>query len=142
MGWRRAHRSALASSPGLCKKQNMQRLILDTRAANLRFRTPWRVQLPTAGAWAGMELQPEERLHVYQTDVNNAFYRIRCPAGLEEFFVLPNVEVRHLAAAGVEVGGLGAGREQVLEARARDVGGAPRGDGRRREPRARRVPSP
>ena len=59
-----------------------QRLIFDTRAVNRDFADPGYTQLPTAGAWNGLALEPDDKLFLSQVDVDNAFYRILLPPGL------------------------------------------------------------
>ena len=76
-----------------------QRLIFDTRAVNRDFADPGYTQLPTAGAWNGLALEPDDKLFLSQVDVDNAFYRILLPPGLSRRFVLPAVSRRALLAA-------------------------------------------
>jgi len=79
------------------KKKGKLRLIFDTRAANLKFRPPAHASLPTAAAWTGLEVPGDEDLVLRQVDVNNAFYRIAVPDGMEDYFVLPRVSREELA---------------------------------------------
>jgi hypothetical protein len=79
------------------------RLILDTRIANCDFLPPWHAALPSAAAWSGLELNGHDPLLLAQTDVNNAFYRIGVPAGLEECFILPQVKTSLLTELGVKL---------------------------------------
>eukprot|EP00974_Lingulodinium_polyedra_P116671 11160046-Lingulodinium_polyedra.AAC.1 len=70
-------------------KDGRQRLVLDVRVANARFRDPWRAVLPAAAAWRSLELEGSQPLHLAQTDGRNVFYRIAAPAGVSEFFRFP-----------------------------------------------------
>ena len=85
------------------KKDGRQRLILDTRIANTKFKGPWHVSLPTAAAWRNLELEAQQPLHLAQMDVNNAFYRIAMPPGLSKYFCLPQASVRALRACGADI---------------------------------------
>ncbi|CAK0823299.1 unnamed protein product, partial [Prorocentrum cordatum] len=76
-----------------------QRLIFDTRAVNQEFAGPGYTQLPTAGAWNGLTLKPDDKLFLSQVDIDNAFYRILLPPRLSRRFVLPAVSRRALLAA-------------------------------------------
>ena len=68
------------------------RMIFDTRRVNQEFVAPAYSQLPTTGAWEHLELDAGEPLCLAQLDVSNAFYQMRVPAGLEDYFVLPAVD--------------------------------------------------
>ena len=101
------------------KSDGRQRLIIDTRAANMRFRKPWHTSLPSAASLAALEVGEEAELHVKQVDVGCAFYRIQAPPGMEELFILPSAPAEALEAAGAELGanlkgGLVSPRLQVL----------------------------
>eukprot|EP00974_Lingulodinium_polyedra_P013112 1272387-Lingulodinium_polyedra.AAC.1 len=76
-------------------------MTIDTRAANLHFKPPWHSELPTAASWAGLDVPEEADVRVAQCDVSTAFYWIRAPDGMREFFVLPSIEARRLRAFGV-----------------------------------------
>ncbi|CAK0843184.1 unnamed protein product [Prorocentrum cordatum] len=66
---------------------------------NQEFADPDYTQVPTAGAWNGLMLRPDDKLFLSQVDVDNAFYRILLPPGLSRRFVLPAVSRRALLAA-------------------------------------------
>jgi len=83
------------------KKGDRQRLVIDTRIANCRFIEPHHVGLPTAAAMSALEVDDSDRLWMAQTDVDNAFYRLAVPSGMEYEFVLPAVQTRYLRDAGV-----------------------------------------
>ena len=87
--------------PKKLKNNTDLRLILDTRLANCDFLPPWHTALPSAAAWSGLELNADDPLLLAQTDVNNAFYRIGVPAGLEECFLLPQVKASLLTELGI-----------------------------------------
>ena len=73
------------------------RFIFDTRIANTQFREPPRTNLPSAGSWCRVEVPAGQTLYLSQSDVTDAFYRIRMPSGLSEMFVLPPVETKYLS---------------------------------------------
>lgn len=58
-------------------------MIADTRFANCAFRPPASTRLPTAAAYSRIEL-PSPPLFLAQSDLADAFYHFRLPAGLEE----------------------------------------------------------
>mgnify|MGYP006908745217 CR=1 FL=1 len=61
------------------------------------------VYAPSAAAWSGLELNADVPFMLAQTDVNNAFYRIGVPAGLEECFLPPQVKASLLTELGIEL---------------------------------------
>ena len=71
-----------------------QRLIFDTRWANLAFVDPVASRLPTAAAWGSLELSGEAVLA--QGDIQCAFYHLKLPDGMEEMFRLPVISNRYL----------------------------------------------
>jgi hypothetical protein len=73
-------------------------LIFDTRMVNGAFWDPEHVTLPTANAWAGLRTPKGKDLLLEQVDVEAAFYRVRTPAGLDDYFRLPPVCVATLLA--------------------------------------------
>ncbi|CAK0807986.1 unnamed protein product, partial [Prorocentrum cordatum] len=75
-----------------------QRLIFDIRGSNEFFNSHEYSQLPTASAWNSLYVPDQCELSLCQADVDNAFYRIGLPAGIEDYFVLPPVSCRHLEA--------------------------------------------
>ena len=83
------------------KKDGRQRLVLDTRVANLEFKTPWHCALPTPGAWACADVPLDGELLMSQADVQCAFYRIKCPVGMSSLFKLPQARVDLLLKEGV-----------------------------------------
>ena len=89
--------------PKKLKNNTDLRLILDTRLPNCDFLPPWHAALPSAAAWSGLGLNADDPLLLAQTDVNNAFYRIGVPAGLEECFLLPQVKSSMLTELGLEL---------------------------------------
>ena len=89
----------------VAKKNAKQRLILDTRVANVRFKNPWHAELPSAASWSRLETPAGRQLILKQTDVNNAFYRIRTPPGMWQEFLLPVVSVAELQALGCQLPG-------------------------------------
>ncbi|CAK0804096.1 unnamed protein product, partial [Prorocentrum cordatum] len=84
----------------LAKKSGRLRLIFDTRTANAYFADPPATALPSAAAFANLEA-PGGRVVVAAGDVDNAFYRLKLPDGLCDYFRLPPIARRHLEARGV-----------------------------------------
>ena len=85
------------------KKGGRQRLVIDTRVANCHFIEPHHVSLPTAAAMSNLECDIDDNLWAAQIDVDNAFYRIAMPEGMEHCFVLPPVRASLLVDAGVSL---------------------------------------
>jgi hypothetical protein len=77
----------------VAKKDGTLRLIFDTRCVNELFVDPETVTLPTAGVWTGLRVEPGDSLNLAQVEVEAAFYRIKSPPGLQEYFVLPPVHL-------------------------------------------------
>ena len=72
------------------------RLVFDTRAVNRRVREPPHTNLPSAGAWSRIEVEDGNQIHVAESDIADAFYRISLPHGLSSHFVLPKIETRFI----------------------------------------------
>ncbi len=87
------------------KKSGRLRVIFDTRLANCAFVDAPRTQLPSASAW-GRLATGDVRLSIASADLDVAFYHMRVPDGMEEFFVLPPIPAKHLAPYGVAVDGV------------------------------------
>ena len=97
-------------------KGKSQRLIVDARRANARFRTPPGVDLMSSESMARMEVEfteeqlgsraaycaavEEARLYVGTADVKDCFHRMRIPGWLSEFFALPPVPAKTLGLQG------------------------------------------
>ena len=77
--------------------------MLDTRLCNCSFVEPWHTALPTPAAWASLEIGEDDALYLADVDVDNAFYRIKNPPGLEEMFTTPPVYINELRACGVDI---------------------------------------
>ena len=60
----------------------MLRLIFDTRVANLQFTEPPATALPTAAAFAAMQVEADTGLNLVHGDIANAFYNIEIPEEL------------------------------------------------------------
>ena len=84
------------------KKLNRLRLIFDTRLVNLAFTEPPHTDLPSAGAWGRVEVKRGDVLYISQSDVADAFYRIKLPPGLSDMFVLPRVPTKSLSFLSAE----------------------------------------
>eukprot|EP00959_Pyramimonas_sp_CCMP1952_P463748 9485457-Pyramimonas_sp.AAC.1 len=80
------------------KKDRKLRLIPDTRCVNSLFVEPRRTHLPSPAARAAVRTRSDAPLYLAQTDVNNAFFRVRTPPGLSKYFRLPPVDEEMLRA--------------------------------------------
>ena len=73
------------------KKSGKQRLVLDCRAVNQRFRPPPRVALAAGYSWSRLELPQGQTLYTAQSDIRDYFYSLSMPEPLREFFCLPPI---------------------------------------------------
>lgn len=81
-------------------------MILAIRLSNTEFEEPWHLSLPSAAAWSSLECSDIGPLLLSQMDVDNAFYRIRCPPGMSAHFEPPRARREDLLLAGADVGDL------------------------------------
>eukprot|EP00959_Pyramimonas_sp_CCMP1952_P172783 3610571-Pyramimonas_sp.AAC.1 len=72
----------------VAKKSGAQRIIFDTRWANLDFLPPPRTQLPMAAAFSQIESADCDVCYFSAGDIQNAFYAIAIPAELGDAFRL------------------------------------------------------
>ena len=72
-----------------------------TRIANCYFKAPPRTRLPTAAAWSAVEA-PASGAFVATADLECAFYHMKLPNGMEEYFSLPAIDSTLLLEAGLE----------------------------------------
>lgn len=56
------------------KERGKQRLVIDTRLANLHFEKPEPVQLATGAAFSKIEVDPGLEVEVGEVDISDAFY--------------------------------------------------------------------
>ena len=75
------------------------RLIIDARPANLLFKTPPKVSLPTPDVLARMRASPGAPFFTAKADVDNFYHRLRCPQWLRPYFALPVVRAGEVSAA-------------------------------------------
>ncbi len=75
------------------------RLIVDARPANLLFKTPPKVSLPTPDVLARMRVPPGVPFFTAKADVDNFYHRLRCPQWLRRYFALPVVRAGDVSAA-------------------------------------------
>ena len=73
------------------KKGKKQRMVLDCRITNEFFGPAPRTSLPTAGAFCNISVPPDNRLHCFQFDLENAFYQLELPRAWRKWFALPEV---------------------------------------------------
>ena len=67
------------------------RIILDTRDVNNFFSTPPKTSLPTSAALSNVEVGPDDVVFFSGCDLQNAFYHMSVPAGMEKWFSLPSI---------------------------------------------------
>ena len=75
----------------VAKKNGSLRIVFDTRLANFSFKAPLSCELPTAHSMARIEMTGKSANFLAVGDIENAFYEIRIPSGLSEFFSLPGI---------------------------------------------------
>ena len=78
------------------KKDGAQRMIVDCRRANQRFRRPPGVSLATPESFSQLECEPGLRLFAAEIDVDNCFHRLRIREDLGRYFSLPPVRAGEL----------------------------------------------
>ncbi|CAK0866361.1 unnamed protein product [Prorocentrum cordatum] len=83
------------------KKSGQLRIIFDARA----FIDARRTQLPSASAWGRLEAG-DVRFSIASADLDMAFYHMRVPDGMEEYFTLPPIPAKYLAPHGITVAGV------------------------------------
>ena len=90
------------------KQPNKQRLILDTRRVNLRFRKPHGVALPSACAFSNICTHDEDFV-IASADIKDFFYRLGVPPSLSDYFSLPRISATSLGLGDLEGRSLGSG---------------------------------
>lgn len=96
-GWRRGmmvFRTSVKAVNGefsVRKDVTAQRLIIDARPANSRFKPPPHVKLPTPDVLARLRLQSGRKYFISKIDVENYYYRLRLPEWMWEYFALPPI---------------------------------------------------
>ena len=79
------------------KKNGRLRIILDTRDVNGFFRPAPKTRLPTASALGSLEVDASDDVYLSGADLEDCFYHLGVPAGLEEWFTLPSVRAGLIA---------------------------------------------
>ena len=87
----------------VAKSNGKQRIIFDTRIINTSYRDPEHTSLPSASAWANIQIPASSCLHMAQLDIDNAFYRMRLPKAAEDDFILPALRIADLHKAGARL---------------------------------------
>ena len=75
----------------VAKDEHADRLIIDARGANLLFRTPDPVALPTPDVVAELHTPANEPMFVGKTDLSDFYHQLRLPAWMTPYFCLPPV---------------------------------------------------
>ena len=83
------------------KKLNQQRLVIDCRRPNLRFRSAPGVSLATPEALAAVECTAPSGLWLAEADVDNCFHRIRIKESLGRYFAMPPLSAAALGVCSV-----------------------------------------
>ncbi len=75
----------------ILKKNQLLRIILDTRYLNGFCHDPPKTRLPSASCFAALESQEGSEIFFCGCDISNCFYHLRCPEGMDDWFSLPPV---------------------------------------------------
>ncbi|CAK0814691.1 unnamed protein product, partial [Prorocentrum cordatum] len=78
------------------KKSGMQRLVVDARRSNRRFRDPPGVELATAESLGLIEVDDDVEVFISTGDVRDAFYRFKIDVELSRYFGLPPLRAEEL----------------------------------------------
>lgn len=84
------------------KKSGALRLVFGTRLANTQFITPPKTALPSAAAFAAVEVEAASgggRCYMGSADMSNAFYNMRLPESMWSCFTLPPISEAALPVA-------------------------------------------
>ena len=96
------HRTVYEEVGAFCvrKKNNRQRLVIDSRLANMWFEEPESVQLCTSSTFARIEVGDQgEPIQVGGVDITDAFYNIGLPPSLRKYFGLKPLKAGSLGIA-------------------------------------------
>ena len=85
----------------VAKKDGRQRLILDCRGVNRRFRAPPSMSLAAGYTWAHLQLPKDKQLYIAQSDIKDYFYHLKMPEILQPLFCLPSIDSALLRSWGV-----------------------------------------
>eukprot|EP00974_Lingulodinium_polyedra_P031995 3081051-Lingulodinium_polyedra.AAC.1 len=94
------------------KKGDRIRLILDARAVNQHFTVPDKPELSSAAAMSEIEVPADSTLYWATSDLKDAFYSMKIPAWLGEYFCLPPVTVEEAREVGL-ITGQWTGRDKI-----------------------------
>lgn len=75
----------------VAKKNGKQRLILDCRGVNRRFRSPPSMSLSAGYSWAQLQVPDHKQLYVAQSDIKDYFYSLAMPEELQTLFSMPGI---------------------------------------------------
>ena len=75
----------------VAKKSGQQRLVLDCRGVNRRFRQPPAMSMSSGSSWASLSIPDHQQMFVAQSDIKNYFYALEMPCDLRTLFSLPSV---------------------------------------------------
>lgn len=75
----------------VAKKDGRQRLILDCRGVNKRFRAPPAMSLAAGYTWSHLQIPKNKNLYVAQSDIKDYFYHLKMPDSLQPLFSMPSV---------------------------------------------------
>ena len=87
----------------VAKKDGRQRLIMDCRGVNMRFKPPPALALAAGYSWSQLQLGPTDKLHMAQSDIKDYFYALGLPEDLQPLFCLPGIPGYMLEQLGVPV---------------------------------------
>ena len=96
------HQTVIEEVGAFCvrKKNNRQRLVIDSRLANMWFEAPEPVQLCTGSTFSRIEVGDQgEPVEVGGVDITDAFYNIGLPPGLRKYFGLKPVKAGNVGIA-------------------------------------------
>jgi hypothetical protein len=78
------------------KKSGKQRMVVDSRLANLWFDCPEKVHLATGTAFSRLEVDEGPPIEVGGVDIKDAFYRIELPSEFRDLFALSHLPAKIL----------------------------------------------
>lgn len=96
------HQTVIEEVGAFCarKKNNRQRLVIDSRLANMWFEAPEPVQLCTGSTFSRIEVGDQgEPVEVGDVDITDAFCNIGLPPGLRKYFGLKPVKAGNVGIA-------------------------------------------
>jgi len=73
------------------KDDSLQRIIIDTRPANSRFKVPPWIKLASPDYIAKLKFPPGSTYYTFKLDIDNFYLRLRLPSWMLRYFALPPV---------------------------------------------------